>query len=67
MSNREWSVGPPDEPYWKYRVAQVAYRFASSRIVSDLPGAEAVRNWAFGVTVLSRDFDEVEIPEEDDV
>jgi hypothetical protein len=63
MSERTWHVGPPDEPYWKFRVAQLAYRFASWRVVSELPGAEAVRNWAFGVTVLSRDFDEVETTE----
>jgi len=64
MSDREWHVGPPDEPYWKFRVAQVVYRFASWRILSELPGAESLRNWAFGVTVLSREFDEVTVSDE---
>ena len=59
MSEREYHVGPPDEPYWKFRIAQLVHRFASCRCVRGLPGAERARNWAFRVTVLSREFTEV--------
>lgn len=55
----EWHVGPPDAPWWKFKVAQTVHRVASAPIVEKLPGAEAARNWAFGITVLSRDFTEV--------
>lgn len=58
-SKREWFVGPPDEPYWKFRFAQVVYKIADARGLRRLPGAERARNWAFRITVLSRDFEEI--------
>lgn len=59
QGDRKWHVGPPQEPWWKFKIAQGVYRVASAPVVEGLPGAERARNWAFGVTVLSRDFDEV--------
>jgi len=61
------TFGPPDESYWKFRFAQAVFYLVRlsplTPLVKHVPGAKRVGEWAFRVTVLSRETWE-ETPEE---
>lgn len=64
---RVWVAGPPDVPWWKFKLAGVAWKLTRGNPlpgVSKVPGAQRVAKWAFEVRVMSREFEEVDIPDE---
>ena len=60
---REFSVGPNTQPWWKFKLAGVAWKLTRGNpipYVGYVPGAERRAMWSLRVRVLSRDFEEVE-------
>ncbi|WP_302083568.1 hypothetical protein [Salinibaculum rarum] len=53
------TFGPANAPYWKFRLAQAVFWVVRlsplTPVIKHLPGAKRAGEWAFRVTVLSRD------------
>lgn len=64
LEGRTFRLGPTDEPYWKFRLAQYVFWLVRTGpwapLIVRVPGAERAGLWAFEVAVLSRDVWEVD-------